>query len=75
MSHTQLIISPRLKYTVNKNVNIVNVLLLMKPSSEEIAEFIDSVSCYSVADPGFPPGGGMNPPGATQFCQIFPETE
>ena len=28
----------------------------------------------TVADPGFPPGGVVNPPGGTQFCQNFPKT-
>ena len=31
----------------------------------------------AVTDPGFPPGGGVNPPGRggnTQFCQILPKT-
>ena len=31
---------------------------------------------FTVADPGFPWGGGANPPGGAniQFCQIFPKT-
>ena len=28
----------------------------------------------TVADPGFSPGWGVNPPSVTQLCQIFPRT-
>ena len=37
--------------------------------------FVTNTS-YSVADPGFPRGGGPNSPGGAKirFCQIFPKT-
>ena len=36
----------------------------------------NTISQFSVSDPGFPRGGGANPPGAganIEFCQIFPK--
>ena len=62
-----------------------NMLILMTQQLRQIANFffgyvrnrnVLTLLYQSVADPGFPRGGGANLPGGAniRFCQIFPKT-